>query len=93
VKLQAEGTRLGALLGASELRVNSFHHQAVHRLGRELRDVAWAPDNVIEAVEHADRRRFVVAVQWHPEELVGHDRAARALFAGVVEAARARGRS
>ena len=93
VKLQTEGTRLGALFGASELRVNSFHHQAVHRLGRELRDVAWAPDNVIEAVEHADRRRFVVAVQWHPEELVGHDRAARALFTAVVEAARARGKS
>jgi putative glutamine amidotransferase len=93
VKLQTEGTHLGALLGASELRVNSFHHQAVHQLGRELRDVAWAPDNVIEAVEHADRRRFVVAVQWHPEELVGHDRAARALFSAVVEAARARGKS
>jgi len=93
VKVQTEGTRVGAILGASELRVNSFHHQAVHRLGRELRDVAWAPDNVIEAIEHADRRRFVVAVQWHPEELVGHDRAARALFSAVVDAARARGKS
>ena len=93
VKLQMEGTRLGAILGASELRVNSFHHQAVHRLGRDLRDVAWAPDNVIEALEHADRGRFVVAVQWHPEELVGHDAAARALFTAVVDAARARGRT
>jgi putative glutamine amidotransferase len=93
VKLQTEGTRLGAILGSSELRVNSFHHQAVHRLGRDLRDVGWAPDTVIEALEHADRRRFVVAVQWHPEELVGHDAAARALFTAVVDAARARGRT
>jgi putative glutamine amidotransferase len=93
VKLQIEGTRLGAILGSSELRVNSFHHQAVHRLGRDLRDVGWAPDTVIEALEHADRRRFVVAVQWHPEELVGHDAAARALFTAVVDAARARGRT
>ena len=93
VKLQTEGTRLGAILGTSELRVNSFHHQAVHRLGRDLRDIGWAPDNVIEALEHADRRRFVVAVQWHPEELVGHDAAARALFTAVVDAARARGRT
>jgi putative glutamine amidotransferase len=93
VKLQTEGTRLGGILQASELRVNSFHHQAVHRLGRDLRDVGWAPDNVIEALEHADRRRFVVAVQWHPEELVGHDAAARALFTAVVDAARARGRT
>ena len=93
VKLQTEGTRLGAIVGASELRVNSFHHQAVCRLGRDLRDVGWASDNVIEALEHADRRRFVVAVQWHPEDLVGHDAAARALFAAVVDAARARGRT
>ena len=48
---------------------------------------------VIEAIEHEDRRRFVVAVQWHPEDLVDHDAAARALFSAVVEAARARGRS
>lgn len=93
VKVQTEGTRLGTIVGASELRVNSFHHQAVAGLGRELRDVAWAPDNVIEALEHADRRRFVVAVQWHPEDLVGHDAAARALFTAVVDAARARGKS
>ena len=93
VKLQTEGTRLGAIVGAPELRVNSFHHQAVERLGRDLRDVGWAPDNVIEALEHADRGRFVVAVQWHPEELVNHDRAARALFTAVVEAARAHARS
>jgi gamma-glutamyl-gamma-aminobutyrate hydrolase PuuD len=35
----------------------------------------------------------VVAVQWHPEDLVAHDAAARALFRAVVDAARARGRS
>jgi putative glutamine amidotransferase len=93
VKVQTEGTRVGTIVGASELVVNSFHHQAVARLGRDLRDVAWAADNVIEALEHADRHRFVVAVQWHPEDLVGHDAAARALFTAVVEAARARGKT
>jgi putative glutamine amidotransferase len=94
VKILTEGTRLGEIFGGSpELAVNSFHHQAVRTLGRGLRDVGWAPDQVIEAVEHEDRQRFVVAVQWHPEDLVGHDAAARALFKAVVEAARARGRS
>jgi putative glutamine amidotransferase len=93
VKLLTEGTRLGEILGSPELAVNSFHHQAVKSLGRHLRDVGWAPDQVVEAVEHEDRRRFVIAVQWHPEDLVGHDAAARALFAAVVDAARARGRS
>jgi putative glutamine amidotransferase len=93
VKVLAEGTRLGRILGASELAVNSFHHQALKRLGRGLREVAWAPDGVIEAVEHDDTQRFLVAVQWHPEDLVGHDAAARALFTAVVDAARTRGRS
>ena len=91
VKLLAEGTRLGRILGTSELAVNSFHHQAVKTLGRGLREVAWAPDQVIEAVEHEDQRRFVLAVQWHPEDLVEHDATARVLFTAVVEAARARG--
>ena len=93
VKLLSEGTRLGGILRSPELAVNSFHHQALKTLGRGLRDVAWAPDQVIEAVEHEDQRRFVVAVQWHPEDLVEHDTAARALFGAVVDAARTRGRS
>jgi putative glutamine amidotransferase len=93
VKVLTEDTRLGGILGSPELAVNSFHHQALRTLGRGLRDVAWAPDQVIEAIEHEDRRRFVVGVQWHPEDLVADDAAARALFTAVVEAARARGRS
>ena len=93
VKLLTEGTRLGDIVGTPELSVNSFHHQALKTLGRGLREVAWAPDQVIEAVEHEDRRRFVVGVQWHPEDLVDADAAARALFSAVVAAARARGRS
>jgi putative glutamine amidotransferase len=55
-------------LGTSELRVNSFHHQAVDRLGSGLRAVGWAPDGVIEALEATDRS-FTVAVQWHAESM------------------------
>jgi gamma-glutamyl-gamma-aminobutyrate hydrolase PuuD len=33
-------------------------------------------------------RRFVVGVQWHPEEMVEASDSARRLFAGVVNAAR-----
>jgi putative glutamine amidotransferase len=91
VKVMGEGTRLGRVLGAGELDVNSMHHQAIRRLGEGLREVAWAPDGVIEGVE-LPGERFVLGVQWHPEELVGHDPAARNLFAAVVEAARGRTR-
>src|SRR5215470_1911117 len=90
VKIMGEGTRLAAVLGASELEVNSFHHQAIKRLGSGLREVAWAEDGIIEGVEMEDHP-FVLGVQWHPEDLVHHDAAARALFAAVVDAARRRG--
>ena len=89
VKVQ-DGSRLAGILGALEVDVNSFHHQAINRLGRGLRDVAWAPDSIVEGVELVDDSRFVVGVQWHPEELVGHDRTARNLFRALVERARER---
>lgn len=91
VKILGEGTRLGAIVGTAELDVNSFHHQAIKRLGHGLRETAWAADGVIEAIETEDAdERFLLAVQWHPEDLVEHDAAARALFAAVVHAARER---
>jgi putative glutamine amidotransferase len=88
VKVTVEATRLGAVLGAPELRVNSFHHQAIKRLGRGLREVAWAPDGVIEGVDMPEARGLVLGVQWHPEDLVGRDPAARSLFDALVAAAR-----
>jgi putative glutamine amidotransferase len=88
VKVMGEGTRLGETLGALEIEVNSFHHQAIKRLGRGLREVAWAPDGVIEGVELIpDAHGFVVGVQWHPEELIAHDEAARNLFRTLITSA------
>jgi putative glutamine amidotransferase len=85
-----EGSRLAELLGAPAMDVNSMHHQSVKRLGRSLRAVAWAPDGVVEGVEMEGRDRFVVGVQWHPEELVAAHEHARRLFASVVREARER---
>jgi len=62
-------SRLAEILGWTEGRVNSFHHQAVDRLGRGLRVTARAPDGTIEAFEDPDRP-FLLAVQWHAEYLV-----------------------
>jgi putative glutamine amidotransferase len=84
----APGSRLAETLGADELEVNSMHHQAINRLGRGLAAVAWAPDQIVEGVELGDPARFVLGVQWHPEELVGHSESARRLFAALVAAAR-----
>jgi putative glutamine amidotransferase len=87
VKVMGEGTRLGATLGAPEVEVNSMHHQAIKRLGRGLREVAWAPDGIIEGIEGVDDGPLVLGVQWHPEELVARDAAARNLFRALIASA------
>ena len=53
-------------VGTEELRINSFHHQAVKELGRDLRVAARAEDGLVEAIEH-ESRNWVLGVQWHPE--------------------------
>jgi putative glutamine amidotransferase len=63
------GSRLGTILGATTLGVNSIHHQAIDRLGASMRVCARAADGVIEGVESIDPRWWMVGVQWHPEEL------------------------
>ena len=66
VRLDAEST-LGSLLGGESTSVKSHHHQGFGRLGTGLREVAWAEDGVVEAIED-DSQRFAVGVLWHPEE-------------------------
>ncbi len=65
----APGTKLASIADAGVRMVNSRHHQAVDRIGRGLLVSATAPDGVVEALEDPERR-FVVAVQWHPEERI-----------------------
>jgi putative glutamine amidotransferase len=81
----ADGSRLAAIVGVGELDVNSFHHQAVAELGRDLRVVAWAPDGVIEGIE-GEGEALYLGVQWHVETLVDRPRHA-ALFDALVAAA------
>jgi len=50
-------------------RVNSFHHQAIKRVGHGLKVTAYSEDGLVEAVEAADDYPYLVAVQWHPEEI------------------------
>jgi putative glutamine amidotransferase len=79
-------TRLGRILGARELNVNSSHHQAIGRVGEPLRVTAHAPDGVVEGLEDP-AHPFYVGVQWHPEDMA-HEKSAAALFGAFVEAAR-----
>ena len=78
------GTRLAAVVGAGTLAVNSFHHQAVDRMGRGLRVAARAADGTVEAIEGAG---FLLGVQWHAETLAGRPVHLR-LFEALTVAAR-----
>jgi putative glutamine amidotransferase len=59
---------LQEIAGETRMQVNSRHHQAAGRIGAGLRISARdAEDGTVEGLERPDRR-FVVAVQWHPED-------------------------
>jgi putative glutamine amidotransferase len=81
----AAGSRLAALMGDGQLRVNSMHHQGVRELGTGLIATAVAPDGLIEAVE-GDGDAYLMAVQWHPEALTDNDARTRRLFENFIDA-------
>jgi putative glutamine amidotransferase len=62
------GSSLANLLGTMETSVLSNHHQAVDKLGKNLRPIAHSGDGVVEALERTDGK-FGLFVQWHPESM------------------------
>lgn len=80
-------TLLADVAGASVWHVNSRHHQAVDKLGQHLRISARAPDAVVEALERPDKR-FVLAVQWHPEDQISEHPEQLKLFESFAGALR-----
>ena len=81
----APASQLAAILGTTEIRVNSLHHQGIRTLAPGLRATSWAPDELIESLELPEHP-FGMAVQWHPEWLT-HLEPMRAIFRAFVEAA------
>jgi putative glutamine amidotransferase len=79
------GSLLRATIRIDRADVNSFHHQAIDRLGRDLVITARAADGTIEAVEDPSRP-FLIGVQWHAELLVARPEE-QALFSAFVAAA------
>lgn len=82
----AEGSRLAALLGA-DFKVNSYHHQSIKAVPPGWVTSAVAPDGVIEAIEHPEAK-FMLAVQWHPENMAGQSDQFAALFEAFIAASR-----
>lgn len=81
------GAPLRALLGRESVPVNSCHHQGIKALAPALEPMAWAPDGLVEAA-FAPGRRFLWAVQWHPEFSRLRDENSRRIFQAFVDAAK-----
>lgn len=79
-----EKTPLFDLIKCSVLGVNSYHHQAIKKLADELKPMAISEDGLIEAV-YMPQKRFVMAVQWHPEFSFKTDRYSAMIFDAFVK--------
>lgn len=86
----AAGSRAAEAIGAVAIAPNSFHHQGVRDLAPGLVASGWAEDGLIEAVETGEDDGWLLAVQWHPEEMhADADAPERGLFTALVAAAAA----
>ena len=80
----SDDTALAGVLGAGEVRVHSYHHQGIDRLGEGLVAAARSDDDLVQAFVDTSAGH-VVGIQWHPEENAED----RRLFADLVAQARA----
>lgn len=67
--IRAEGDSLLAEWYGPLFPVNSYHHQALDRLGKGLRAIAWSESGVVEAAVLPGRA--VLGLQFHPERMTG----------------------
>jgi len=87
----APGSTLRSYVKVARGLATSSHHQAIDRLGNELRVAARHEDGTIEAVEWAGAtRRWLVAVQWHPERMSLVEPLSGRLYEGFLAAIRDR---
>lgn len=78
----ASDSLLYNILGQDQIKVNSFHHQAVDQAGKGIRYSAHAQDGIVEAIEQQGDG-FYLGVQWHPECMT--DLFAQKLFCALIQ--------
>lgn len=82
VKLLSD-TPLRAIIGKDRIGVNSYHHQAIKKLAPVLTAEAMSDDGLTEAA-YMPGKRFIRAVQWHPEFSYKTDENSRKIVAAFV---------
>jgi putative glutamine amidotransferase len=84
-----EGSRLAEAMGQLQAQCRTDHHQGLDRLGDGFRPVAWAPDGLVEGIEHD--HGWTVGVLWHPESTAAADPVQHRLLAAFVDVVSRRG--
>ncbi len=83
-----EGSRMHALFETTTCDSPSTHHQALDRIGEQLRVTGTATDGVVEFVEHVDPARFIVGVQGDIERARVNIKGFQRLYEAFVAACR-----
>ena len=78
-----ENSILSNIFKEKSIGVNSFHHQAVDKLGEGLKATAFSPDGILEGFE-SKKHENVWAVQWHPEIMFKHHPEQLAIFTDFI---------
>jgi len=85
-----EDSLLFKIIGKNRIKVNSFHHQAVKKLGTGLKKSAFSEDGLIEAIESINQDKIIIGVQWHPECSWNREQVSCSLFEFLINCARER---
>ena len=80
----ASPSKLYDKLKKKKISVNTLHHQCIKELGRDVIPIAYALDDIVEAIEIIDAK-FALGVQWHPEFLYENDQNSKKIFELFIE--------
>ncbi len=81
------GSRIAKAMGTeTPQRCHCVHHQALDRLGDGLQVVGRHADGIVHAVE-LESARWIVGMQWHPEDSAAADPQQQGLFDELIRQA------
>jgi putative glutamine amidotransferase len=80
-------SNLAKIMQNDRVNISSWHHQAIENLGKGVIPIAWAEDEVIEAIE-IENNPQITAVQWHPEITALEDKSQLRLFENLITQAK-----
>jgi len=87
IRIIKDGVLFNLFKEKPELSVNSLHHQAIYKLGKQLKIVAEDELGIVQAIEAENlQKNYILGVQWHPEFML-HSKLHRRLFKALIESA------